>query len=138
MRLDEAIKHAEERAKMDCSDCAKEHRQLAKWLRELKLLRGKDQYDNGMLKTKLSEDGKVINFSLKTSDLKWLFKNSIENFEQSVVKRGREKEFIDYVLERLSEPSTYNDDTVKWLMPFEEIFLEILEGYEDFIEYKEQ
>lgn len=94
------------------------------------------KYDNGMLKTELSEDKKVINFSIKVTDLKRLFKNSLENTEQSVVKRGREQEFIDFVLNRLSEPSGYNDDTVKWLIPFEEIFLEILEGYEEFVTYK--
>ena len=44
MTLDEAIKHNEEIADSynntvpDC-DCAKEHRQLAKWLRELKAYR---------------------------------------------------------------------------------------------------
>lgn len=98
---------------------------------------GKKKYDNGMLKTELSEDGKTIRFSLKVSDLKLLFKNSIENPEQSNVKRGKEQEFIDFVLSRLSEPSGYNDDTVKWLIPFEEIFLEILEGCEEFVTYKE-
>lgn len=98
---------------------------------------GRKKYDNGMLKTELSEDGKTINFSLKVSDLKWLFKNSIENQEQSNVKRGKEQEFIDFVLSRLSEPSGHNDDTVKWLIPFEEIFLEILERYEEFVTYKE-
>lgn len=98
---------------------------------------GNKKYDNGMLKTELSEDGKTINFSLKVSDLKWLFKNSIENPEQSNIKRGKEQEFVDFILGRLSEPSGHNDDTVKWLIPFEEIFLEILEGYEDFVTYKE-
>lgn len=95
------------------------------------------KYDNGMLKTELSEDKKVINFSMKVADLKRLFKNSLENTEQSVVKRGREQEFIDFVLNRLSEPSGYNDDTVRWLIPFEEIFMEILEGYEEFVTYRE-
>lgn len=37
------------------------------------------KYDNGMLKNELSEDKKVINFSLKVTDLKRLFKNSLEN-----------------------------------------------------------
>lgn len=97
---------------------------------------GKKKYDNGLLKTELSEDGKTINFSLKISDLKWLFKNSIENPEQSSIKRGKDQEFIDFVLGRLSEPSGYNDDTVKWLIPFEEIFLEILDGHERFVTYK--
>lgn len=97
----------------------------------------KKKYDNGLLKTELSEDGKVINFSLKVSDLKWLFKNSPENYEQSNIKRGKEAEFVDYILDRLSEPSGHDDNTVKWLIPFEELFLEILEGYEDFVAYKE-
>ena len=35
MKLDEAIQHCEARAKVDCSECAKEHRQLAEWLQEL-------------------------------------------------------------------------------------------------------
>lgn len=54
MTLDEAIKHCEEKAKEqrawakeligglvveDCLECAKEHEQLAAWLRELKALR---------------------------------------------------------------------------------------------------
>ena len=54
MTIDEAIKHAEEVAEekeeqaweaqlqeeyITCKDCAKEHRQLAEWLKELKQLR---------------------------------------------------------------------------------------------------
>lgn len=40
MTLDEVIQHAEETAEElgDCP-CAEEHRQLAEWLKELKLLR---------------------------------------------------------------------------------------------------
>ena len=39
MTLDEAIKHAEEVAKEQekLGKCAEEHRQLAKWLRELRV-----------------------------------------------------------------------------------------------------
>lgn len=36
MTLDEAIIHAEEVANTQCDDCAKEHKQLAEWLKELK------------------------------------------------------------------------------------------------------
>lgn len=36
MTLDEAISHAMNRANQDCSECAKEHKQLADWLMELK------------------------------------------------------------------------------------------------------
>ena len=41
LTLDEAILHCQERAKADCSECAKEHQQLAEWLEELKILRKK-------------------------------------------------------------------------------------------------
>lgn len=38
MTLDEAIEHCEEKAK-GCDSCSKEHKQLANWLRELKVFR---------------------------------------------------------------------------------------------------
>ena len=95
------------------------------------------KYENGALKTELSDDGKIVHFSIKVSDLKLLFKTCSENFDGSNIRRGKEQEFIDYVLERMSEPSMWNDDTVKWALPFEEIFQEILEGAEDFVNYKE-
>ena len=37
MTLDEAIAHAEEVAAASCDECGEEHRQLAEWLKELKL-----------------------------------------------------------------------------------------------------
>ena len=40
MSIDEAIRHAEEKAQeLGCTECAQEHRQLAAWLRELKFRR---------------------------------------------------------------------------------------------------
>ena len=40
MTLDEAIKHAEEQSyKLGCTECGKEHKQLAEWLKELKEIR---------------------------------------------------------------------------------------------------
>jgi len=86
----------------------------------------KKKDDNEFPKTELSEDGKVINFSFKVSDLALLIKNSPEYYDQ-YVKRGEEAEFIYYILNRLSEPSGH-DDAEKWSISFEEIFLSILEG----------
>ena len=45
MTLDEAIKHAEEVAEEQekLGKCAEEHRQLAEWLRELRVLRTKEE-----------------------------------------------------------------------------------------------
>lgn len=43
MKLDEAIKHCEEKAKelsgKGCNECARDHEQLAEWLKELKDLK---------------------------------------------------------------------------------------------------
>ena len=40
MSIDEAIRHAEDKAReLGCTECAQEHRQLAAWLRELKFRR---------------------------------------------------------------------------------------------------
>ncbi len=36
MTINEAICHCQDRAEADCSECAKEHLQLAEWLKELK------------------------------------------------------------------------------------------------------
>jgi hypothetical protein len=39
MTLDEAIQHAQEVADRGCDQCARDHQQLADWLKELKELR---------------------------------------------------------------------------------------------------
>ena len=40
MTIDEAIRHAEDKARdLGCTECAQEHWQLAAWLRELKFRR---------------------------------------------------------------------------------------------------
>lgn len=43
MTLEEAIKHCEEKA--DCTECGKEHQQLAHWLKELACFKkAKEEY----------------------------------------------------------------------------------------------
>lgn len=44
MTLDEAIIHARDVASSGCSECCKEHAQLADWLEELKMRRNIDNY----------------------------------------------------------------------------------------------
>jgi hypothetical protein len=43
MTLDEAIKHCNEVANKTCDECSKDHRQLAKWLQELKAYRAHEK-----------------------------------------------------------------------------------------------
>lgn len=40
LTLDQAIEHCEKMSKtLDCKDCAEDHRQLAEWLKELRVLK---------------------------------------------------------------------------------------------------
>lgn len=48
MTIDEAIKHAQEVAGESCTDCAKEHGQLARWLMELKQRRKRDEEEHAV------------------------------------------------------------------------------------------
>jgi|GEM_PF-3541193 len=63
----------------------------------------KKKYDNGMLKTELSADGKIIHFSLKVTDLKKLFKCSPENYDGSNIKRGKEQDFKEKGMAKCSK-----------------------------------
>ena len=47
MNIDEAIEHAKEKSN-ECSECGREHKQLAEWLEELKKLR-KERNNNGWI-----------------------------------------------------------------------------------------
>ena len=56
MSLDEAIRHCQERAVADCSECAREHLQLAEWLEELKSYKA------------LEEQGKLLKLRCAVGD----------------------------------------------------------------------
>lgn len=62
MTLTEVIQHAQERAKSDCSDCAKEHEQLANWLKELKRLREQNKLTT-VFDILYSLDAKMIDYA---------------------------------------------------------------------------
>ena len=68
MTLDEAIKHAEERASLSCDECAEQHRQLAEWLKELKQYR---EYFKGCRLAYAFKIGNVwpLETALKLTDL---------------------------------------------------------------------
>jgi hypothetical protein len=65
MTIDEAIVYADHVAQTNsCEECAKEHEQLAKWLRQLVVLRKttlKDEFDESLKKYNLSNDTTLEN-----------------------------------------------------------------------------
>lgn len=92
------------------------------------------KYNNGMFNIKISMDKEEIYFSIKTRNLKQMFENSAENIEMKNIKNGKEEAFVEYILENLSKPSIYDNSTIKFWLPFEEIFSDILEYKNEFIE----
>ena len=105
MTLEEAIKHAEEKA--DCnSACANEHKQLAEWLKELKnarniLPRPVIRYDNGKLvkrywasdfHAKLQEEI----YEAVTAMNNWLDLDTEDGLDDPDVETAKE-EFVDEV-----------------------------------------
>lgn len=57
MSLDEAIRHSEDSTRTNCSiECAREHEQLAEWLRELKQRKEKEEENE---RAKMGEDLEV-------------------------------------------------------------------------------
>ena len=59
MTIDEAIRHAEDKAhELGCTECAQEHRQLAAWLRELKFRR-KAQADLDAARWRADEEARA-------------------------------------------------------------------------------
>jgi hypothetical protein len=63
MTLDEAIKHAEETGHGDCA-CAVEHRQLARWLRELKQRRRTARADRWLVVRAFAAYGTVFTIGI--------------------------------------------------------------------------
>ena len=63
LSIDEAIRHAEEKAReLGCTECAQEHRLLAAWLRELKFRR-KTQADLDAARWRADEAARTTGIS---------------------------------------------------------------------------
>ena len=87
MILDEAILHAEERAQeSSCSECAKEHKQLAEWLKELKTYRQRFGEIHDI--SDISEPLEMSSESLQRLDE--LFSEELEVYKNAQAKRKAE------------------------------------------------
>lgn len=85
MTINEAIKHCLERANKDCSDCAREHKQLAEWLGELQDLRSNMQ----TLIQKMSDTlniGLYKYFRVESEDAD--YKNAVFMFTKDSLKKA--------------------------------------------------
>lgn len=107
MTLDEAIEHAEFMGKnIKCEECAREHFQLAEWLKELK------EYKNKQMKTTaqyIHERSCKITETLKKRKQ---FEN-VSEFELESIIQGIMTDIHDYMINRIIESTEIRWNDVK-------------------------
>ena len=119
MTLDEAIKHAREKANEQkchsCKKCAEEHEQLADWLEELKDYRrfnGAKTFDNGFNQGEKYGYNKAIDDFIKKLE-EHEHKNWIDNLEYGITWSD-----IEQITEELKGHKTLNiihcKDCIHW------------------------
>lgn len=77
---------------------------------------------------KISVDDKKLHMEISIKDLKYIFETDSENFDESKIKRGKQKEFAEWVAKMLLEDSDQEIGDPYWALPFREIFVAALEG----------
>lgn len=77
---------------------------------------------------KISVDDKKLHMEISIKDLKYLFETDSANFDQSKVKRGKQKEFAEWVAKMLLEESDQETGEPYWANPFRGIFEFAMEG----------
>lgn len=100
--------------------------------------------ENSLMKFKITND--KLKMEIKISDLIGLFGNSPNNVIGGTevfarVKRGKKREFAEWVVQMLQEESSWDENNVCWGQPFEDVFNLIFEGFEvcdEFIEYRNE
>jgi hypothetical protein len=96
------------------------------------------EYNNQLMKFKITDN--KLEMSIKIDDIVWLFHNSPDNFNGNgiavKVKKGKEKEFAEYVLKYLMDFECDSHNT-NWSAKFDEAFNTVLCGAENEIcDYK--
>ena len=96
------------------------------------------KFNTQVLKIAITEEKLKMEISLK--DLKRLFetndKNTYNGIDTGVtVKENMIKEYAAYIARFLLDDEYQDNSMPNWLVPFQKVFDEIVEGYEDFAEY---
>ena len=87
------------------------------------------EYNDQLMKFKITND--KLKMEIKLSDLAWLFRNSPDN----VADDGRNREFVEAVVEMLRDESPENGNDTRWGHALEDVFQEIRESAADFLKY---
>lgn len=98
------------------------------------------KFNDQVMKFTITNDKLKMEISFK--DLVWLFHNSPNNTYDgegigAKVRPGMRKEFAEFVVNHLMDAGC-DSDTTNWGEPFENAFIEIIEGAEDFCKYQDE
>lgn len=85
-------------------------------------------YKNEEQLMEISVDNKKLHMEISIKDLKYLFETDSENFDESKVKRGKQKEFAEWDAKMLLEESDQETGEPYWANPFRGIFESAMEG----------
>lgn len=85
-------------------------------------------YENNEQLMKIKVDNSKLCMQISIKDLKYLFETDSENFDESKVQRGKQKEFAEWVAKMLLEESDQETGEPYWFNPFRGIFESALEG----------
>ena len=92
---------------------------------------------------KFSIDDNKLKMEISLDDLVFLFENCPDNmtdygdFPGYKIKPDKKQEFAEYIVNMLLDDAPNEKDTIRIGEPFDDIFIEIMESYEDFCIYPE-
>lgn len=85
-------------------------------------------YTNNEHVMKITVDDKKLKMEISIEDIVFLLATSPSNFNESKVKRGKQKEFAEWVASKLTDMEDCESNNCYWIEPFEKIFELALEG----------
>lgn len=71
---------------------------------------------------KISVDDKKLIMEISIKDIAFLFANSPNNYDESKVKRGKQKEFAEWIAKNLTDEADADTGDCYWIQPFERLF----------------
>lgn len=77
---------------------------------------------------KFEVDDKKLKMEISIKDIKYLFESDPENYNQSRIKKGKSKEFAEWIAKMLEEESNQETGEPYWSEPFTKLFECALEG----------
>lgn len=77
---------------------------------------------------KIIVDDKKLIMEISIKDIAFLFANSPNNYDESKVKKGKQKEFAEWIAKNLTDEADTDTCDCYWIQPFERLFERALEG----------